>query len=148
MKLQRDITLSIKHQKTLRVFPYFFIPTLNNFYFLKTDQGFLKPKLETWKHEGYVKFISKEIEVVIEYDFTSWVGVCFKKTSDPWSIYLDDLFEKMDIPFNENVLKIQENKDIEIIEAQIDCALQHASRVIKDHWDEISAYIRNVNTNM
>lgn len=147
MELHRDITLSIKHKKSLQVFPYFFIPALNNFYFLRTDLGFLKPVLETWKHEGYVKFISREIEVMIEFDSPAWIGICFGKSQTRRRIYLDDLLEKLDTPFDTTILKIQKTEDLENLESQINASFQKSSGFIKDHWGRIFEYVKGIPVN-
>jgi hypothetical protein len=142
MELHRDITLSIKHQKQLRVFPYFFIPALNNFYFLRTDLGFFKPVLETWKHEGYVKFRSSEIEINIEFDSPAWIGICLGKPKSRRKIYLNELLEKLDIPFGETILTIQKTDDLEILESQINASFQKSREVIKNNWDRIAVYVK------
>jgi len=147
MELYRDITLSIKHNKSLRVFPYFFIPALNNFYFLKTDLGFLKPVLETWKHEGYVKFMSREMEVMIEFDSPAWIGICLGKSQTRRKIYLDDLLEKLDIPFDTTILKIRKTDDLENLESQINAGFQKSSGVIKVHWDRIFEHVKGIPVN-
>ena len=142
MKLHKNITLSLKHGKSLRVFPYFFIPALNNFYFLKTELGFFKPVLETWKHEGYVKFASRDMEVIIEFDFASWIGICFRKPNSHQKIYLEDLLKRLDIPFDVDISRISKTDDLENLEAQINLSLQKSRDVIKNRWDEILKFVK------
>jgi len=127
MFLRGDITLSKKHQKSFEVFPYFFRHALNHFYFLTDECGFLKPKLDTWKNEGAVEFVSKDIRILVQYESPGWVNVGFQKIDVPGTIYERRLFQTLDIPFDENLLRPSQKeyspeaeKQIQEIESDIE----------------------------
>src|SRR5574339_460745 len=101
MSLREGITLSKKHQRSFGVFPYFFKHGLNYFYFLTDECGFLKPKLDTWKNEGLVEFLSKDIRILVQYESPGWVSVCFQKIDIPGRVYERGLFKILDIPLDE-----------------------------------------------
>jgi len=143
MELRNDIVLSKGHQKTLMVFPYFFIPALNEFYFLKDEFGFKKPKLATWKNEANLTFESKDIEIVVAFEAPNWIEIVFKKNGSSGRIYLHRLFKKLGIPIDKDYLTIQESKDLNLIQDQITERFQLARKIIKINWKQIVEYINN-----
>lgn len=150
MLLRDGITLSKKHQKSFRVFPYFFRPVLNHFYFLKDDCGFLKPKLDTWKNEGVVEFKSKDIRILIEYVSPNWIGICFQKTNVPGKVYEHKLFEILDIAYDVNLAKVSQiehhqetEKEIQEMEKSIEKPVEYLSNVIKDNCEKIFSFLKD-----
>ncbi|MBC7879288.1 MAG: hypothetical protein H7Y59_19130 [Anaerolineales bacterium] len=150
MLLRDNITLSKKHQKSFRVFPYFFRPVLNHFYFLKDDCGFLKPKLDTWKNEGAVEFKSKDIRILIEHMSPNWIGVCFQKINVPGRVYEHRLFEILGIAYDVNLAKVNQSKhyqetekEIQEIEKAIEKPVEYLSNIIKDNHEKIFSYLKN-----
>lgn len=153
MLLRDDITLSKKHQKSFRVFPYFFRPVLNHFYFLKDECGFLKPTLDTWKNEGVVEFKSKDIRILVEYETPNWVNVCFQKINAPGRIYERRLFEILGIPFDVDLAKViqsknhqEAEKEIHEMEYAIEKAVEYLSNIIKYNHENIFSYLRSTNS--
>ena len=140
MVLRDGITLSKKHQRKFNVFPYFFRPALNHFYFLKNDYGFLKPKLDTWKNEGSLEFESKGISITIQFATTHWISVCFTKKNIPGRLYETDLFRKLDISFEENLIKVNwqpydqgRKKEYHEIEKDIEKCFEYLSSIMQDN---------------
>src|SRR5687767_4546948 len=101
MELKSHIKLSKKHQKKLSVFPYFFIPALNEFYFLRDDFGFRKPELATWKNEANLIFMSKTLRVNIQYEYPNWIDLTFRKHDSRDYIYWRILLEELNFHLNE-----------------------------------------------
>ena len=150
MILRDDITLSKKHQHSFRVFPYFFRPVLNHFYFLKDDCGFLKPKLDTWKNEAVVEFRSKDVRILVEYMSPNWIGVCFQKINVPGRIYERRLFEVLDIPYDAELAKVSQSqhyqeieKEIQEMEKAIEKPVGYLSNVIKANCEKIISYLKD-----
>ena len=149
MFLREDITLSKKHQKSFEVFPYFFRHALNYFYFLTNECGFLKPKLDTWRNEGLVEFVSKDIRVLVQYESPGWVNVGFQKIDLPGTIYERRLFQTLDIPFDENLLRPSQKKysreaekQIQEMESDIERTTKHLSSILSDNREKIFSYLR------
>ncbi|MCI0549525.1 MAG: hypothetical protein L0287_01075 [Anaerolineae bacterium] len=134
MELKSHIKLSKKHQKKLSVFPYFFIPALNEFYFLRDDFGFRKPELDTWKNEANLIFISKTLRVIIEYEYPNWIDVKFRKHDIRGYIYWRILLEELNFPLDEGLLTIQEQNNLNIIEVQIAARFKDIGTILKDNW--------------
>ena len=150
MLLRDDITLSKKHEKSFRVFPYFFRPVLNHFYFLKDDCGFLKPKLDIWKNEGVVEFRSKDIRILVEYMSPNWIGICFQKINVPGRIYEHKLFEILGIVYDANFAKVSQSthyqeieKEIQEMEKAIAKPVEYLSNIIKNNYEKIFSYLRH-----
>jgi hypothetical protein len=153
MPLSEGITLSKKHQKSFDVFPYFFKHALNHFYFLTEECGFLKPKLDTWKDEGLVKFLSKDVRIVVQYESPGRVYVCFQKIDIPGRVYERGLFGILDIPFDEALLRPsykkyspEPEKQIQEIESDIEQTVQYVSHIIWDNREKIFSYLRSTNS--
>ena len=153
MTLRDGITLSKKHQKSFQVFPYFFSHVLNDFYFLTDECGFLKPKLETWKNEGMVEFVSGDLRVLVQYESPGGVTICFQKIGVPGRIYEQRLFEILGIAFDADLLRPNQHKysqeaekQIEEIEKDIAKATKHLSRIISDHRVKIFSYLRSTSS--
>ena len=147
MLLRNGITLSKKHQNSFRVFPYFFRPVLNHFYFLKDDFGFLKPNIDTWKNEGVVEFTSEDIRILVEYISPNWIGICFQKTNVPGGMYEHRLFEILGISYNVNLAKVIPSKyyqaaakEIQEMEKAIEKTVKYLSSLIKDNHEKIFSY--------
>jgi hypothetical protein len=150
MVLREGITLSKKHQKSFQVFPSFFGHALNYFYFLTDECGFRKPKLDTWKNEGMIEFLSKDIRIVVQYEFPSWVMVSFQKIGLPERIYESTLFDRLEIPFDENLLKPgqekyseEPKKQIQEIKDDIERTIKYISLIIADNRERIFSYLKN-----
>jgi hypothetical protein len=153
MMLRDGITLSKKHQKSFRVFPYFFKHALNYFYFLRDEFGFLKPKLDTWKNEGMVEFVSRDIRIVVQYESPGWVTVCFQKIGFPGRIYERSLFDLLGIPFDANLLRPSQKKysqeaekQIQEIESDIERTAKYLSLIISDNREKIFSYLKNTSS--
>ena len=153
MPLYEDITLSKKHQRHFDVFPYFFSHALNYFYFLTNECRFRKPKLDTWRNEGLVKFISKELRILVQYESPGWVMVCFEKIGIPVRIYEQGLFQTLDIPFDANQLRRTQNEypkeaemQIQAIEKDIERTTKYLSRIISDNREKIFSYLRKIDS--
>ena len=153
MSLREGITLSKKHQRRFEVFPYFFKHSLNHFYFLTEEYKFLKPKLDTWKNEGLVEFLSKDIRVVVQYESPGWVMVCFQKIGIPRNVCERELFRILDIPFDETLLRPNHKKysqeperQIQEIESDIVRTIQYVSHLIWDNREKIFSYLRSTNS--
>jgi hypothetical protein len=150
MSLREGITLSKKYQKSFDVFPYFFKHALNHFYFLTDECGFLKPKLDTWKNEGLVEFLSKDIRVVVQYESPDRVSVCFQKVGLPGRVCERGLFGVLDISFDEAFLRPSHKtyspeaaQQIREIESDIERTIQYVSSIIWDNHERIFSYLRN-----
>ncbi len=150
MQLRDHITLSKKHQNSFRVFPYFFRPVLNHFYFLKDDCGFLKPKLDTWKNEGVVEFRSKDIRILVEYMSPNWLGICFQKINVPGGIYEHRLFKILGIAYDAELAEVSQSehyqeteKEIQELEKAIEKPVEYLSNIIKDNCEKIFSYLRS-----
>jgi len=150
MLLRDDIILSKKHQRSFRVFPYFFRPVLNHFYFLTDDCGFLKPKLDTWRNEGLVEFPSKDIRILVEYMSPNWIGVCFRKINVPDRVYEHQLFETLGIAYDMNLAKVNQSthfqeteKEIQEMEKAIEVPVIYLSNIIRDNREKIFSHLRN-----
>jgi hypothetical protein len=153
MSLREGITLSKKHQKQFGVFPYFFKHALNQFYFLTEECGFLKPKLDTWKNEGLVEFLSKDIRVIVQYESPGWVTVCFQRIGIPGRVYERNLFGILNIPFDEALLRPSHKKyspeperQIQEIESDIERTIQYLSSIIWDNREKVFSYLRDTNS--
>ena len=141
MELKSHIKLSKKHQKKLSVFPYFFIPALNEFYFLRDDFGFRKPELATWKNEANLIFMSKTLRVNIQYESPNWIDLTFRKHDSRDYIYWRILLEELNFPLNEGLLTIQEQNNLNIIQVQIEARFKDIGTILKANWKQISEYI-------
>ena len=148
MQLKDHISLSKKHQKTFQVFPVFFTVSLNEFYFLKDDFGFRKPELSTWRNEATLKFKSDLFDISIQYEAPNWVEISFRKPDISGYLYLERLLEKLNIPFREDLLRIQKDKDIDEIQHQMTLCFQEASTLIKTNWKSIKEYMNDVESFM
>ena len=153
MSLRNDITLSKKHQNSFSVFPYFFRPALNHFYFLKDDCGFLKPKLDTWRNEAVVEFKSKDIRILIEYIYPNWIGVCFQKINVPGKVYEHRLFETLNIEYDVNSAKInygkhhqETEKELPELEDAVEKTVIYISNIIKHNHEKIFSYLRDASS--
>ena len=149
MSLREGITISKKHQRSFEVFPYFFKHALNHFYFLTEECKFLKPKLDTWKNEGLVEFLSKDIRVVVQNESPGWVMVCFQILGIPSSICERELFGILDIPFDETLLRPshkkysqEPQKQIQEIESDIVRTIQYVGSIVWDNREKIFSYLR------
>lgn len=146
MDLSKEIKLSQKHQKIFRVFPWFFTPTLNEFYFLTTEYGFKKPQLGVWRDEALVEFIKDDIGIIVEYGWPNFIGIYFKKASVPGKIYISRLFQKLDRAFDKNLLKLQQSQDKQEIEDEITSRLQTLSTIVEKNFEEISQYLNTTDS--
>lgn len=153
MSLREGITLSKKHQRRFDGFPYFFKHALNYFYFLAEECGFLKPKLDTWKNEGLVEFLSKDLRVVIRYESPGWVMVCFQLIGTARTICERELFGILEIPFDEALLRPshkkysqEPEKQIQEIENDIVRTIQYVSHIIWENHEKIFSYLRSINS--
>ena len=150
MELRKGISLSKKHQKNFQVFPYFFRHALNYFYFLTDECGFLKPKLDTWKNEGMVEFVSTDIRILVQYESPGWVTVCFQKIGIPGQVYEHGLFNLLDIPFDVSLRRPSQKKysqeaekQMQEIESDIERTTKYLSLIISDNREKIFSYLRN-----
>jgi hypothetical protein len=145
MELKSYITLSKKHQRELRSFPYFFIPALNEFYFLRDDYGFRKPELDTWKNEANLIFTSKTLKILIEYEAPNWIDVKLKKIDQRGYVYWSYLVEELSLPSKVGLMKIEETKDMKRIQTQIARHLKDVGMVLKVNWQSITDYLLTTN---
>lgn len=146
MELRSHITLSKAHQKTLQIFPYFFIPALNEFYFLKDDLGFKKPDLTTWKNEANLTFESNNIEITVAFETPNLIEIIFKRLGVPGRIYSTALFKKINVPVDKDFLTVQERNDLSLVQEQIAESLQQASTVLKANWKQVTEYLSNASS--
>lgn len=155
MVLREGITLSKKHQRSFQVFPYFFSYALNYFYFLTDECGFLKPKLDTWKNEGTVEFVSRDVIILVQYESPGSVMVCFQKIGLPGRIYERSLFRRLGIPFDASLLSPSQKKysqeaekQIQEIESDVERTTRYLSLIIWENRDKIFSYLRNASSLM
>jgi len=146
MELRSHITLSKVHQKTLQVFPYFFIPALNEFYFLRDEYGFKKPDLAAWKNEANLTFESKNIEITVAFETPNWIEIIFKRSGDLGRIYSTALCKKIDVPLDKDFLIVRERNDLRVVQEQIEECLQQASVVLKANWKQVTEYLSNASS--
>jgi hypothetical protein len=119
-----------------------------------TDEcGFLKPKLDTWKNEGVVEFVSSDTRVLVQYESPGWVNVCFQKIDVPGRIYEHRLFEILNIPFDANLLRPSQKKysqeaekQIQGLESDIERTTKYISLIISDNREKIFSYLRNASS--
>ncbi len=150
MSLHARITLSKKHQRHFAVFPCFFTHALNHFYFLTEECGFRKPRLDTWKDEGIVEFLSKDIRVCIQYEYPAWVTVCLERIGVPKRVYERDLFDALEIPFDESSLRPSHEayspdpeRQRQEIESDIERTVHYLSMLIRDNLERIFSYLKD-----
>ena len=146
MELKDHITLSQKHQKSFRVFPSFFTSALNALYFLKTEYGFRKPELSTWRNEANLVFSSERFKITVEYESPNWVDISFRKNEVVGKIYLSQLLEKLNIHFEKGFLGSIDGDGQSEIEQRITDCLEKAGNILRENWKAILEYIETVDT--
>lgn len=102
--------------------------------------------MDTWKNEANLIFKSKLFQVTIEYECPNWVEISFRKVNVPGKIYLDQLLDKLGIPFENDFLRIKENNDMVEIDRQMVLRLQKAGTIIKENWGSIFDHICNADS--